>query len=62
MILNKHMQPKINWRDMQHVAQNYLVNHSILVDHRKPWLPEAGAAFLQYLQTEMWYALHMAPI
>ena len=57
-----HMHPKINWRDMLHVAQNYQANHSILVDHRKPWLPAAGGAFLQYRHTEMWYELHMAPI
>lgn len=55
------MHPKKNWQDVKPVV-NYPGNYNILADRKKPWLPAAGGAFLQYLQTEMSYALHMAPI
>lgn len=43
------------------IKSKYLVNHNILVDHKKPWLLVIYVVFPQYQHIERWYALHMAP-
>lgn len=44
------------------MGKENLVDHSIRVDHRTPWLHAIGDAFLQFQHIGMLYVQHKAAI